>query len=148
LSSGWALPAAHWRKGDLNLLHEWGLGGRSFGTIIKTNSKADSDDFMGAVRGMSWESPRGPMTINPQTRDVIHNIYFRKVERLNGELRNTEFATVENVKDPVKASAEIDDAGDWQFNDLKYAVIQCAFDRPLLAQSRRTVTSVVGPLLK
>ena len=58
------------QEDDLDLLHEWGLGGRRFGTIIKTNGKADSDDFMGAVRGMSWESPRGPMTIDPQTRDT------------------------------------------------------------------------------
>jgi branched-chain amino acid transport system substrate-binding protein len=56
------------------------------------------------VKGMSWESPRGPMTIDPETRDVIHNIYMRRVERVNGELWNIEFATVENVKDPVKAA--------------------------------------------
>ena len=47
-------------------------------------------------------SPRGPMTIDPETRDVIHNIYLRRVEKMNGELWNIEFATVENVKDPVK----------------------------------------------
>jgi branched-chain amino acid transport system substrate-binding protein len=34
---------------------------------------------IGAVKGMSWESPRGPMTIDPETRDVIHNIYLRRV---------------------------------------------------------------------
>jgi branched-chain amino acid transport system substrate-binding protein len=56
------------------------------------------------VKGMSWESPRGPMTIDPETRDVISNIYMRRVERVNGELWNIEFATVENVKDPVKAA--------------------------------------------
>jgi branched-chain amino acid transport system substrate-binding protein len=53
---------------------------------------------------MSWESPRGPMSIDPETRDVISNIYLRRVERVNGELWNIEFATVENVKDPVKAA--------------------------------------------
>jgi branched-chain amino acid transport system substrate-binding protein len=56
------------------------------------------------VKGMSWESPRGPMTIDPETRDVISNIYMRRVERVNGELWNIEFATVENLKDPVKAT--------------------------------------------
>jgi branched-chain amino acid transport system substrate-binding protein len=56
------------------------------------------------VKGMSWESPRGPMTIDPETRDVISNIYMRRVERVNGELWNIEFATVENAKDPVKAA--------------------------------------------
>jgi branched-chain amino acid transport system substrate-binding protein len=44
------------------------------------------------------------MSIDPETRDVISNIYLRRVERVNGELWNIEFATVENVKDPVKAA--------------------------------------------
>ena len=56
------------------------------------------------MKGMSWESPRGPMTIDPETRDVISSIYMRRVERVNGELWNIEFATVEKVKDPVKAA--------------------------------------------
>src|SRR6516165_3599991 len=72
--------------------------------IRKTGGKTDGDSFIDAVKGMSWESPRGPMTIDPETRDVIHNVYMRRVERVNGELWNIEFATVENVKDPVKAA--------------------------------------------
>src|SRR5258708_6052523 len=72
--------------------------------IRKTGGKTDGDSFIGAVKGMSWESPRGPMAIDPETRDVISNIYMRRVERVNGELWNIEFATVENVKDPVKAA--------------------------------------------
>jgi len=71
--------------------------------IRKTGGKADGDSFISAVKGMSWESPRGPMTIDPETRDVIHNIYLRRVEKRDGELWNIEFATIENVKDPVKA---------------------------------------------
>ena len=72
--------------------------------LKKTGGKTDGDSFVAAAKGMSWESPRGPMTIDPETRDVIHNVYMRKVEKVNGELWNTEFATVENVKDPVKAA--------------------------------------------
>jgi branched-chain amino acid transport system substrate-binding protein len=72
--------------------------------IRKTGGKTDGDSFIGAVKGMSWESPRGPMLIDPETRDVISNIYMRRVEKVNGELWNIEFATVENVKDPVKAA--------------------------------------------
>ena len=72
--------------------------------IRKTGGKTDGDSFIGAVKGMSWKSPRGPMSIDPETRDVISNIYLRRVERVNGELWNIEFATVENVKDPVKAA--------------------------------------------
>ncbi len=56
------------------------------------------------MKGMCWTSPRGPVSIDPQTRDIIQNIYVRKVERVNGELYNVEFATVANVKDPVKAA--------------------------------------------
>ena len=72
--------------------------------LKKTGGKTDGDSFINAAKGMTWESPRGPMTIDPETRDVIHNIYMRKVEKVNGELWNTEFATVEAVKDPVKAA--------------------------------------------
>jgi hypothetical protein len=70
--------------------------------IRRTGGKTDGDSFIGAVKGMSWESPLGPTTIDPETRDVISNIYLRRVERVNGELWNIEFATVENFKDPVK----------------------------------------------
>jgi branched-chain amino acid transport system substrate-binding protein len=48
------------------------------------------------------DSPRGPMRIDPETRDVVHNIYIRRVERVGGELRNVEFATIPDVKDPWK----------------------------------------------
>jgi len=53
---------------------------------------------------MSWESPRGPISIDPQTRDIVQNEYIRRVEKVNGELYNVEFATFEAVKDPVKAA--------------------------------------------
>ncbi len=72
--------------------------------LKKTGGKTDGDSFINAAKGMTWESPRGPMTIDPETRDVIHNVYMRKVEKVNGELWNIEFATVEAVKDPVKAA--------------------------------------------
>jgi branched-chain amino acid transport system substrate-binding protein len=72
--------------------------------IKKTGGKTDGESLINAAKGMSWESPRGPMTIDPETRDVIQNIYMRRVEKVNGELWNIEFATVENVKDPVKAA--------------------------------------------
>ena len=74
--------------------------------LKKTNGDTQGDAFINAAKGMSWESPRGPMTIDPDTRDVIHNIYLRKVERAKGELWNIELATVEIVKDPVKAARE------------------------------------------
>jgi len=45
------------------------------------------------MKGMAWESPRGPMSIDPDTRDVIHNVYIRRVERMDGELTNRELVT-------------------------------------------------------
>ena len=71
-------------------------------TLKKTNGNADGDALIAAAKGMSWESPRGPMSIDPQTRDVVQTVYFRKVEKVGNEIVNVEFDKVENVKDPVK----------------------------------------------
>jgi branched-chain amino acid transport system substrate-binding protein len=72
--------------------------------LKKTGGKADGDSLIAAMKGMKWESPRGPISIDPETRDVIQNEYIRKVEKKNGQLYNVEFATFEAVKDPVKAA--------------------------------------------
>src|SRR2546421_324413 len=55
-----------------------------------------------AMKGMKWESPRGPISIDPESRDIVQNIYIRKVEKVDGELYNVEFATFEAVKDSGK----------------------------------------------
>ncbi len=70
--------------------------------VKKTGGKTDGDSVVGAMKGMSWTSPRGPISIDPETREVIQNIYIRRVEKKDGELWNTEFETVANVKDPSK----------------------------------------------
>lgn len=70
--------------------------------LKKTNGATDGDGLVAAMKGMSWVSPRGPITIDPATREVIQNIYIRKVERLDGQLYNIEFATIPNYKDPSK----------------------------------------------
>ena len=72
--------------------------------LKKTGGKTDGDALLAAMKGMSWESPRGPVSIDPETRDIIQNIYIRKVEKKNGELYNVEFATFPAVKDPIKAA--------------------------------------------
>ena len=72
--------------------------------LKKTGGKADGDSLIAAMKGMKWESPRGPISIDPETRDIIQNEYMRKVEKKNGQLYNVEFATFEAVKDPVKAA--------------------------------------------
>ena len=72
--------------------------------LKKTNGDTDGDKLMTAMKGLKWESPRGPISIDPDTRDIIQNIYIRRVEKVGGELYNVEFATFEAVKDPIKAA--------------------------------------------
>ncbi len=74
--------------------------------LQKTDGSADGDALIAAMKGMAWESPRGPVSIDPGTRDIVSNIYIRKVEKIDGQLWNTEFETFPNVKDPMKAAAE------------------------------------------
>ena len=70
--------------------------------LKKTGGKTDGESLIGAMKGMKWESPRGPISIDPETRDIVQNIYVRKVEKVQGELYNVEFATFDAVKDPLK----------------------------------------------
>jgi branched-chain amino acid transport system substrate-binding protein len=72
-------------------------------SIKKAAGKTDGDSLIAAAKGLKWDSPRGPMSIDPETRDVVQTIYIRKVEKVGGELANVPFDKVENVKDPVKA---------------------------------------------
>jgi len=79
----------------MNLIYE---------ALKNTGGKADGDSLIAAMKGLAWESPRGPVSIDPDTRDIIQNVYIRKVEKVGGELYNVEFATIPNVRDPVKAA--------------------------------------------
>jgi len=79
----------------MNLIYE---------ALKKTGGKTDGDSLIAAAKGMAWESPRGPVSIDPETRDIMQNVYIRKVEKKNGELYNVEFATFANIKDPIKAA--------------------------------------------
>jgi branched-chain amino acid transport system substrate-binding protein len=54
------------------------------------------------MKGMKWESPRGPISIDPRTRDIVQNVYIRKIERLNGEPWAIELETFKAVKDRLK----------------------------------------------
>jgi len=67
-----------------------------------TKGQGGGEALLNAMKGQIFESPRGPMFIDAQTRDVVHNIYIRKVEKVNGQLYNTEFETIKDVKDPGK----------------------------------------------
>ena len=68
----------------------------------KATKGAGGQALLDAMKGQVFESPRGPMFIDAQTRDVVHNIYIRKVERVNGQLYNQEFEPIKDVKDPGK----------------------------------------------
>ena len=61
---------------------------------------ADGDKLVEAMKGMKWVSPRGPMMIDPATRDPVQTVYIRRVEMVNGKPWSIEFDKVENVKDP------------------------------------------------
>jgi branched-chain amino acid transport system substrate-binding protein len=71
--------------------------------LKKTGGKTDAESLIGAMKGMKWESPRGPISIDPETRDIVQNIYIGKVEKVNGQLYTVQFATFDAVKDPLKA---------------------------------------------
>jgi branched-chain amino acid transport system substrate-binding protein len=71
--------------------------------LKKTGGKTDGPALIEAVKGMSWQSPRGPMAIDPDTRDVVQNVYIRRVELAEGAPHNVVIDTVAMVKDPVLA---------------------------------------------
>jgi branched-chain amino acid transport system substrate-binding protein len=68
----------------------------------KLGGKIDADKAMEIAKGWKTTSPRGPISIDPQTRDIVQTVYVRRVERRNNELWNVEFDKFENVKDPGK----------------------------------------------
>jgi branched-chain amino acid transport system substrate-binding protein len=69
--------------------------------LEKTGGDTTGTKLIEAMKGMAWTSPRGPISIDPDTRDIVQNVYIRKAEKVNGQIYNVEFATVPNVKDPL-----------------------------------------------
>src|ERR1700735_5617363 len=72
-----------------------------YAALQATNGNTDADAIIGAMKGMKWESPRGPISIDPQTRDIVQNVYIRKVQTVGGEPWAIEFKTFPAVKDPL-----------------------------------------------
>jgi branched-chain amino acid transport system substrate-binding protein len=68
-----------------------------------TKGATDGPALLAAMKGAKWTSPRGPVEIDPETREIVQNIYVRKVEKKDGALYNVEFETIPMVKDPFKA---------------------------------------------
>jgi len=75
----------------MNLIYE---------AVKKAGPNANGEQLVEAMKGLKWVSPRGPMSIDPATRQTMQNVYLREVKMVNGKPWNVEFATFENVKDP------------------------------------------------
>src|ERR1700733_13220651 len=73
--------------------------------LQKTGGNTDADTIVGTMRGMTWESPRGTISIDPRTRDIVQNVYIRKVQKVDGQPWAIEFATFPAVKDPLKEAS-------------------------------------------
>jgi branched-chain amino acid transport system substrate-binding protein len=75
-----------------------------YGALRLTKGNTDGDKLVAAAKIMKWQSPRGPMSIDPKTRDVVQTIYISKVEKKGGKLVNVVIDTVPDVHDPVHAA--------------------------------------------
>jgi len=84
-----------------------GVGGYDGMRVIYEAAKASKgqggEALLAAMKGQIFESPRGPVFIDAQTRDIVQNVYIRKVEKVGGQLYNVEFDTLKDVKDPGKS---------------------------------------------
>jgi branched-chain amino acid transport system substrate-binding protein len=70
--------------------------------LKKTGGSTDAEKFVAALKGMRLASPRGPIMIDPETRDIVQTVYIRRVEKIDGILYNIEFDKFPDVKDPGK----------------------------------------------
>jgi branched-chain amino acid transport system substrate-binding protein len=88
-----------------NIVAAYGYDGMHliFEALKRTNGSTDGAALVEAMKNVEWESPRGPVKVDPDTRDLIQNVYIRRSEKLpDGEIYNVEFATITAVKDPTR----------------------------------------------
>jgi branched-chain amino acid transport system substrate-binding protein len=69
--------------------------------LKKTDGDTSGDALVEAAKGLSWTSPRGPMTIDPETRDVVQTVYIREVQKVGDKLENVIVEEIADVKDPL-----------------------------------------------
>ena len=98
-----AYRADYNRNPDVFSIGGWDGMHLIYESLKKTGGKADGESLIATAKGMKWESPRGPISIDPETRDIVQTVYIRRVEKVGDTIQNVEFDKVENVKDPVKA---------------------------------------------
>ena len=72
----------------------------AYAALEKTGGDTDGTKLVEAMKGMEWMSPRGPIAIDPSTRDIVQDIYIREVKEVDGELYNVELKTYEKIRDP------------------------------------------------
>ena len=72
--------------------------------IKATKGKKDADKAIAAVKGFAWTSPRGPVSIDPKTREIVQNVYIRRVETIDGKLGNKPIETFKAVVEPWHVS--------------------------------------------
>ena len=97
-----AYNADYKRNPDVFSIGGWDGMHLIYEALKKTGGKTDGESLIAAAKGMTWESPRGPISIDPDTRDIVQTVYIRRVEKVDGVNQNVEFDKVGNVKDPVK----------------------------------------------
>ena len=68
--------------------------------LKKTGGDSNGEKLLAAMKGLSWTSVRGPITIDADTRDIIQDVYIRKSEEANGQMWNVEFDKITQFKDP------------------------------------------------
>ncbi len=96
-----AFNAEYKRNPDFFSVGGWDGMQLIYDVLKKTNGKTDAQAMIDAAKGSKWESPRGMIAIDPETRDIVQDVYIRRVEKVDGKLVNVEFDKVEQVKDPV-----------------------------------------------
>ena len=97
-----AYNAAWGRNPDFFSVGGWDGMHLIYEALKKTGGKTDAEALIAAAKGMKWESPRGPIAIDPETRDIVQTVYIRRVEKVGGRLVNVEIDKIDDVKDPVK----------------------------------------------
>lgn len=73
-----------------------------YDALKTTKGQGGGEALLAAMKGQVFESPRGQVLIDAQTRDIVQDVYLRKVEKKDGQLYNVEFDVIKNVKDPGK----------------------------------------------
>ena len=96
-----AYNAEFHRNPDFFAVGAWDGMHLIYAALKKTKGSADAAALIKAAEGMKWMSPRGPISIDPKTRDIVQTVYVRKVEKKGGKLVNVDIAKIPNVKDPL-----------------------------------------------